>query len=268
MATRADRFYIGKVPIFLGVVKLMTQDKEFRIAFDFANKVLEMESMMMGGVVAAGVQLPQAPGGVLVPSPVTRSDRVTLRVDGGSLVRAMVALGRCKYAYISITVAEESEIHLEAFGSTHETLGSAKIDSLTLEEHDTEFPVAQNTLGASLEYPVEVTYSASVWKNYFPAGKQGLTVRYAHARQHLAVETRDTLTRVSLLLKLPKKVHHAEDVSATLVPAVVAIVRNVLIVPDAPLTLLLHPQLPIQLHLDLGVGEGCVRMYAGTKEED
>lgn len=260
----SDRFYLGQVWTFLGVVKTLGNDPEFRIAFDFGNECVDIESMMMAGVVGVGIKFNKVPNGVFVPSPTTRTDRLTFRIDSATFLKVISTLGKLQYAYMSFHFVEDS-IVIQSYNGTHEMMGSGVVYTINMEEDDLEFVVVGGKVCESLEYPVTITALGSQWKKYLQSSPNDTTLRYNSRLGKISWETKDTLSKVSLYLPVETSVKHHEDVTVTFLPSVIQIIRG-LFIDRVFTTVSISEELPLHVFTNIDNGCGFIRVYAGTKE--
>jgi hypothetical protein len=268
MKFQDDYFYVGNVPMFMAIIKLIKMDPEFRIAFDFSTGAIEMESMMIGGVVGLGIRLKKCADGVFVPSPTVRVDRVVFRVDTVSFFRTVVGLNQVPYAYMSLSI-QDSDILIETYRDDHVRLGTATINTLTLEEDDVAFPVTENTIGANMAYEATVVQTGTMWRQYIQASTVDTMLRYDPIRKGMTVETRNQQSTMSLYLPVPGESEHgvSGDVVVCLMPSVVSILRSVLQVTDKFETRVsISDDLPIMMFATLDKSGSSIRTLAGTKE--
>ena len=272
MSMLADRFYITEVSSFLGLVKILKADPEFRLALDFGGKCLEFESLLMAGVVGVGIRLVahQAQGGathIVAASSMTRTDRATLRLDSGALLQAIVALNHVPYAHMSLSLHEEEDaLCLYTYNSEHTTLGHALIHTLTLEDHDTDFLVTDEEKRPALAYDLGLTHPGALWKTYMQASTIDTIIRYDGKTQNVTWETNHQQTKIALYL--PVATSCRTDVRVCLLPAVMAVVRGVLqFTAKHNTTLSLSEDLPVRIFASLDTAGSFIRLYAGTKED-
>ena len=265
MSLKDDRFYLGDVPGFLAIIKLLTKDTEFCVAFDHAHNRIDLQAIMLAGAVGTGVRLCKHPGGIIVPSGCKRSDRCVLRVDSMALLRALVCLGKCQYAYMALWV-NDNDIHIDAYTSEHDAAGSAVVHTLTVEDSDGDFSIVDGSMPA-LAYPVTVTQCANEWKRYMGAkGEMGILFDHRHGR--LCWTTRETLSRVVVHMPIREPSGHDQDIQLCLLPAVLEILRNVLQVAGGnPLAVSLSDDLPLKMRAQLDDSGSFMLVYAGTKDE-
>ena len=264
----ADRFYIGDVPSFLMLVKIIKADPEFRLALDFGNHCMEFESMFMAGVVGVGIRLVQGPNHIVAASTITRTDRITLRLDSGAFLQAIIVLNHVPYAYMSICLNEEEDaLCMDTYDKDHTKLGSAYIHTLNLEEHDTDFLVTDEEKREALLYEVMITNLGSVWKTYMQASTIDTVIRYDSKTKNMAWETNHQQTKISLYL--PVSVECMVDVRVCLLPAVSTIVRGVLqFTSKYNTTLSISDDLPVRIFAPLDTMGSFIRLYAGTKDDE
>jgi hypothetical protein len=268
MALLPDRFHIGDVPSFLALVKIIKTDPEFCLCFDFGSRCVEIESMLMAGVVAVGIRLVQDTSGILAPSPITRLDRITLRVDSGAFHQAVVGLNHVPYAYMSFGLTEEdAAIGLYTYNKQHVRLGSAIVSTLNLEEHDADFLVTNEEQREPLSYDVQVEQLGATWKAYMQSSAIDTVIRYIHEAQTIQWETKNQQTTVSLYL--PVSVKNAPDVRVCILPSVLSILRSVLqVTSKQQTTLSIGEDLPVRLFAPLDTVGSFIRAYAGTKDDN
>jgi hypothetical protein len=265
-----NRFYFGNVSGFLSLVKLLNSDPEFRIAFDFQTQAIEIESMMMAGVIGMGIRLVKSSKGILLLSPTTRTDRVTLRVDSGAFQRTIIGINSIPYAYMCLWIdPEDVSICMETYGSDHVRISYAILSTMTLDEHDTDFLVTSNTMKDSLSYEFVVTHPGSTWRRYIQSSTVDTVLRYTAASREMAWETRNQHSTMSLYLGLdPTAVSTTKDVYVCLLPSVVTVIRNVLQATDKYATVVsVSDDLPIRLFAQLDSYGSFIRVYAGTKDD-
>jgi hypothetical protein len=266
-----NRFYLGNVPGFLSLVKILNNDPEFRMAFDFGNDTLEIESMMMRGVIGLGLRLVKSVNGILVPSPTTRKDRVTLRIDSGAFQRTLMVLNSVPYAYMSLWIDQDDvSICVATYGSDQVQISSAVMSTLTLDDDDTAFMVTANAMGDSLCYAMVVSHPSAIWRRYAQASTVDTVLRYSVDQHRLTWETRHQQTTMSLYLAMDS-VHGVvkNDIYVCLLPAVLNVLRSVLQATDKHVTTLsISDDLPVRLFTALDTVGSFVRVYAGTKDDE
>jgi hypothetical protein len=268
MSMSNDRFYIGDVPSFLMLVKIIKADPEFRLALDFRNHCLEFESMLMAGVVGVGIRLSAGPNQIVAASHMmTRTDRITLRLDSGAFLQALITLNHVPYAYMSICLNEEEDtLCLYTYDMDHIKLGSALLVTLNLEDHDTDFLVTNEDKREALVYDVMITSPGSVWKTYMQASAIDTVIRYDCKTRNIAWETNNQQTKIALYM--PVSVECTTDVRVCLLPAVLTIVRGVLqFTAKYNTTLSLSDDLPVRVFAALDTNGSFIRIYAGTKDD-
>ena len=259
-----DRFYLGQVSTFLNLIKTLGHDPEFRIAFDFGKECVDLESMMMAGVVGVGIKFNKVPNGVFVPSPTTRRDRLTFRIDSVTFLKVLSTLGKLPYAYMSFHVVEDS-ILVQSYNCTHQVLGSASIHTINMEENDEDFVVVGGKVCESLEYPVSITALGSQWKKYLQSSSNDTTLRYNSRLNKISWETKDVLSKVSLYLPVENQNTYHEDVTVTFLPAVIQIIRG-LFLDRQHTTISMSEELPLRSLTTMDHECGFIRVYAGSKE--
>jgi hypothetical protein len=265
-----NRFYLGNVPGFLSLVKIISSDPEFRMAFDFGAKSIEFESMMMAGVIGLGIRLVKSTKGIIVPSPTTRTDRVTLRVDSGAFQRTLVSINSIPYSYMCIWIdPEEVSICIETYGSDQVRISYAIMSTMTLDEHDTDFLVTTNTMKDSLQYDFMVDHPGGTWRRYLQASAVDTVLRYTASKHEMTWETRNQHSTMSLYMTLnPTTINAKEDIYVCLLPSVVTILRTVLHATDKHSTIVsISDDLPIRLFSRLDTCGSFIRVYAGTKDD-
>ena len=259
-----DRFYVGDVPAFLGLVKVLKADPEFRIRFDFGNQCLDLESMMMAGVVGIGVRLYKGAGGIFVESPTSRSDQCTLKVDSQSFLKALATLNTMSYAYLSLRTEDDAAICLDIYDAEGQCLGSGTVMTLTMDELDHEFLVTKPQ--DPYPYEIMVTNTGATWCTYLQAAAAETTVRYDHHKQLLIWSTSSVQSKVSLYLAVPPQ--SSCDVQLCLFPSVVQILRTIFqVTHQRATTMSLHEELPVRIVADLDTRGSFLRVYAGTKDD-
>jgi hypothetical protein len=270
-----DRYYFGNVPGFLSLVKLLNNDPEFRLALDFGAGTLEIESMMMAGVIGMGIRLIKSPLGIIAPSPTTRTDRVTLKVDSAAFHRTFLGLNNVPYAYMSLWIVDDVCIHLETFGSDHVSVATATMNTMTLDEDDTDFVVTADTMKTKLHYDFIAKFPGSVWRRYVHASTVDTKVRYSVQQRRLTWQSTQDQTTMSLYLAIHPNplVNETDrldsDVLICLLPTVVAVIRSVLQTTDKYMvTISISDDLPIGLFAPLDSVGSFIRVYAGTKDDN
>jgi hypothetical protein len=268
MSLFVDRFYIGDVPKFMMLVKIIKMDPEFRICFDFTNRCLEIESMLMTGVVGIGIRLVQGTNGILVSSPIVRTDRMTLRMDSGAFHQAVLVLNHSPYAYMSISLNDDEDaICLYTYSREHVQMGSAEVHTLNLEDHDTDFLVVNDDKMAVMSYEVMIEQPGEIWKSYMQASTIDTVIRYNSKTQNITWETNNHQTKIALYL--PVSVVYPADVHVCLLPSVLNILRNVLQVTQKyPTTLSIGEDLPVRIFASFDTYGSFIRAYAGTKDDN
>lgn len=268
MSLSDDRFYVGNVPTFLMLVKLIKVDPEFCLNMDFGRKQLEIESMLMAGVVGVGIRLVQGPQNIIRCSSMTRTDCVTLRIDSGALYEALLVLNKTPYAYMSLGLSpDDVQLSLEIYNKEHVHMGSATINTLDLEEHDAEFVVTNEEKRDSLVYDVTIDQPGSCWRSYLQASVIDTTILYNSKTQNLTWETSNIQTKIALYM--PVAVQCPTDVRVCLLPTVLTILRSVLQVTAKHVTTLsISEDLPVRLFARFDLNGSFIRVYAGTKEEN
>ena len=262
-----DRFYLGNVPTFLQIVRILKSDPEFCLAFDFGCKRLDIESMLLSGVVGIGVRLVQGDtAGILVPSPLTRSDRVTLRVDSSALYQAVSALNQVTYAYMSLgLVKDENAIYLCTYAPDHTSLGTATVHTLDLEEHDMDFRIMGPQLEA-LDYPLCMEQLGQTWKAYLQSATIDTVIHYRPAARSVTWETSNQQTRMELFMAVTTTC--TQEVRICLLPSVVAILQTILtMAAKYPTQLALSTPLPLRARVQLDAHGSFLQVYAGTKDD-
>lgn len=269
MAFVPDRFYVGDVPTFLTLIKILKTDPECCVCFDFGCRRLEIESMMMAGVVAVGIRAVQGTKAIIVPSPISRTDRVTVRIDSNALFHAISILNNAPYAYMSLGLhAEENSICIHVYNQLHENLGSAFVHTLNLEEHDTDFLVVQEEKRPLLPYDVTVENPGKTWRSYMQASTIDTTLRFNSKAKTITWETNNPQTRICLVLPVTAQ-HNSPDVRICILPSVVALLRGVLqVASNRVTTLSIGEDLPVRLFASLDTCGSFIRMYAGTKDDN
>jgi hypothetical protein len=268
MSLVTDRFYIGDVPTFMMIVKILKTDPEFCIGFDFGSRRLEIESMLMAGVIGVGIRLVQGTNAIIAPSPMSRTDRVTFRMDSSAFHQAIVVLNHIPYAYMSMGINKEDDaICLYTYNKDHVNLGSAVVQSLTLEEHDTDFLVTNEDLREALPYEVMIENLGTVWKSYIQASTIDTVIHYDSKTQRLTWETQNQQTKISLYL--PVCIQCTSDVRVCLLPSVLNVLRTVIQVTSKhSTTLSISDDLPVRLFTRFDTYGSFIRVYAGTKDND
>jgi hypothetical protein len=263
----ADRFYIGDVTTFMMLIKILKTDPEFCIAFDFGARRLDIESMLMAGVIGVGIRLVQGTNAIIVHSPMCRTDRVTFRMDSSAFHQAIVVLNHIPYAYMSISTNEEDDaICLYTYSKDHVNLGSAVVHSLNLEDHDTDFLVTNEDLREVLPYEVMIENPGTVWKSYIQASTIDTVIRYDNKTQRLTWETQNQQTKISLYL--PVSTQYSSDIRVCLLPSVLNVLRTVVQVTSKHMTTLsISEDLPVRLFARFDT-ESFIRVYAGTKDDN
>jgi hypothetical protein len=265
MTLLLDRFYVGDVSGFLGLLKVLKTDPEFRLRFDFGQHCLELESMMMAGVVGVGVRLHQGEGGIFVPSPTVREDHVIFRVDSQSFLKAMTALNPLTYAYLSLRPDEDSAICIDIYDGVGQCMGSAVVNTLTLDDSDREFLVTNHH--EPLSYAIKLKSTGRAWGTYLQAATTDTVIRYDSQMHVVHWETSNVHTRVSLHLGVSPQ--ESPDVSVCLCPGVVSVLRTILqVVQKHPTTFSMHEDLPVCVTAVLDRQGSFLRVYAGTKDDE
>jgi len=269
MTLTPDRFYVGDVPTFLMLVKILKTDPEFCICFDFGCQRLEIESMMMSGLVAVGIRLVQGPAGIIVASPITRTDRITMRVDSNALYHTLSVLNNTQYAYMSLGLLEEDgAICIQVYSQSHVLMGSATMHTLNLEEHDTDFLVVHEETRAPLSYDVIVENTGKTWRSYMQTPTVDATMRFSSKAKTISWETASPQSRICLVLPVVVG-HNAPDVCICLLPVVVGVLRSVLqLTTNRMTTLSIGEDLPLRLFAPFDANGSFIRVYAGTKDDN
>lgn len=264
-----DRFYVGDIQTFLKLLKLLKCDPECCLAFDFGTRCIEFESFAMAGIVAVGVRLVQCTGGILVRSPVTRTDRVVMRIDTAALFAASMGLSAIPYAYMSIGItADEDNIQMSAFDKAHTLLGKARVCTLDKHATDGDFPIVNDqTGGQSLVYQVSAKQDGTTWRRYLHAPTVDTLIHYDGSMKRIVWGTNNNQTQLSLYM--PVTSTHVGDIHIGLLPSVTALLRTALQTTGKTLvTLSISDDLPVRLVASLDTSGSVLRMYAGTKEDD
>jgi hypothetical protein len=265
MTLLCDRFYVGDMCTFLGLVKVLKADPEFRIRFDFERECVELESMMMAGVVGIGVRLIKGSGSVFVPSPTSRSDQCTLKVDSQSFLTALAKLNAVSYAYLSLRPDDDAAICIDIYDTTGQCMGTGTVTTLTMDDSGLEFLVT-GPQDPSYPYEIIVTNTGAKWCTYIQAAAMETTVRYDHLKHLLIWSTSSVQSNVSLYLAVPPQ--NSADVQLCLFPSVVGILRTVFQVTQKHATTVsLHEDLPVRIVAELDAHGSFLRVYAGTKDD-
>ena len=147
MSCVPDRFYLDSAAVFLQLVRILKADQEFRLALDFGKSCLQLESMLLSGVVGVGVQLVQGVGGIVRPSHLTRRDRIVLRVDSGALHQTIAALNHVPYAYMSLGLtADDVGLCVSTYTADNVLVGTGTIQTLDLADQDADFLVTTDAM--------------------------------------------------------------------------------------------------------------------------
>jgi hypothetical protein len=229
---------------------------------------MEIESMIMAGVVGLGIRLVSGNMGIIVPSAATRVDRVTLRIDSNAFYQSVVAINRLAYAYMSMGVSEEEDsICLYTFDKHHVQLASAVVHTLTLEEQDMEFLVTNEDRREPMLYDITVEHPGETWKSYLQASTIDMVIHYFHETQTIRWETNNLQSKIALYMSV--SVACTKNVSVCLLPAVLNILRGVLQTTGKHKTQVsIGEDLPIRLFTSLDDNGSFIRVYAGTKDEN
>jgi hypothetical protein len=268
MSLQANRYYVGYVDSFIQIMKLVRSDPEFRIRFDFQNHSMDIECLLMSGIVGIGIHLVKGVGSILVPSPVTREDVVTIRVNSNSFLSVFVKLMSLSYAYLSIWT-KENELCIEIYDGDHKVLGSGCVNTLTLEDGDDDFMIIEEESREKLEYPIQESRPGSLWKTYFHAGTDEDTIIRCDVNQScLTWTTRTTLTKICLNMNLVTS-SSTVPVLVCILPSVVQQLKQIITVTaKQETTLSLCTELPIRMFTVLDTNGSFIRVYAGTKEDE
>jgi hypothetical protein len=241
-------------------------DSEFCLCFDFGNRCIEIESMLMASVVGVGVRLVQCEDGIIIPSTIVRNDRITLRLDSSAFHQAIVLVNGVPYTYMRMGLnTAEDAICLYTYNSLHVLLSEAVVQTLNLEDQDTDFIVVAQQ--EDLAYEVQIEHVGATWKTYLQACTGDTVIRYTNKTQTLTWEISHQQTKVSLYL--PVTVVSPTDVNVCLLPAVVNVLRNVLqITTKFTTSLSIGVDLPVRLFAPLDTHGSFIRVYAGTKDDN
>lgn len=266
MSLSENCFYIGNVPLFLQIIKLIKLDSEFCLRLDFAKGRLEIESMMLSGVVGMGIRLMKG-GSIIAKTPDSRNDCSILRVNSASFYQAMVLLSHHNYAYMCIGIEDDDDtLHIRTYTSEHVCIGSAKIATLNLEEYDSEFLVVNENKRDPLEFDIDVKDKGTMWKQFLQPSTVDTKIKYSNTNRNLTWETKNQQTLVSFYL--PVTTSCTRDVEVCILPSVVSILRGVLQVTDKLETMLsISEDLPVRLFANFDTIGSFIRVYAGTKED-
>jgi hypothetical protein len=271
MALQENRFYVGHVDSFIQIMKLVRNDPEFRIRMDFGLESMDIECLLMSGIVGIGIHLVKGEGAILVPSPVTRDDVVTIRVNSNSFLSVFVKLMSLSYAYISIWI-KENELGIDTYDRDHNLLGSGCVRTLTLEDGDEDFMIIDEESREVLHYPIQETRLGSIWKTYFHAGTDEDTIiQYDMKQSQITWTTNTTLTRICLVMKMTGTTQSRSMIpmQVCILPSVVQQLKQVIAVTcKNETTLSLCTELPLRMFTILDTNGSFIRVYAGTKEEE
>jgi len=266
MVLFADRFYVGDMPAFLGLVKLLKADPDFMLRFDFPRQCLELESIMMAGIVAVGSRLFQGSGGIFVVSPQSRTDECLLRVDSQAFSKAISTLNQVSYAYLSLQPGEEATLCIDAYTEENVCIGSAVLNTLAFDDDHKNFTVI-NQAHDDLPYSIIAENLGGTWARFLQSASIETTLHYDPRLQQLQWVTHDQHTRMSLHLPISPQPATSE-VQICLNPSVVTILRTVLQVTQKHSTTLAYSEdLPICLSASLDAQGSFIRIYAGTKDD-
>ena len=263
---QVDHFGIGDVAGFLRIVRLLKVDSEFCLAFDFGLHHLEIQSMALGGVVGIGIHLVQSSVGILEPSPFVRSDRVVLRIDSGILYQTLLVLNKIEYERLSIGVnVDDDTIEVNIYDADCVKVGSATINTLQLNEHDTDFIIIkENQL---FSYETTLCQSGKQWRTYLQPTTIDLTMIYNGTSKQLTWETRNTQSKIVLYMQT--QCQASGDVRVCVLPAVIEVLRSLLQVTETHATTLsIRDDKPICMYSTLDTSGSFIRVYAGTKDDE
>ena len=260
-----DRFYLDNAAVFLQLVRILKADQEFRMALDFGKSCLQLESMLLSGVVGVGVQLVQCVGGIVRPSLLTRRDRVVLRVDSGALYQTVVALNHVPYTYLSLGLtADDVGLCVSTYAAEHVVLGTGTVQTLDLAEQDADFLVTADAL--QLHYPLCLEHPGHTFKKYLSTGTIDTVLHYRPLSRSMTWVTSNQQTRIELYMTVSSQCQ--DEVRICLLPAVTGLVQQFLqVAAQLPTQLALSNDLPVRLWIPLDRHGSFIRVYAGTKDD-
>jgi hypothetical protein len=255
-------FYIGDASKFLNILNLFKGDAEFRMRLNYHDGSMDLEAVLLSGVVAIGVRLlPEGPEGVLVRSSALRSRPTPLVVclETQTVTKTLALLCKRPSAYMSISGNVESVV-IRAYDADESCSAQSTICTVVRnEEEEVDFKI----FDTELSYQVTHSMSGTRWKDYLPEGE--VCIRHEALSSRFVFRLVDVLSTIELYL--PSTLPHT-DVQITMLPEVAKLLRQtVSIFLRENVTIGMDTELPVFLHVPIGTG-GALRMFLGTKEED
>jgi hypothetical protein len=255
-------FFIGDAPKFLNILSLFKGDAEFRMRLNYHDGSMDLEAVLLSGVVAIGVRLiPEGPEGVLVRSKALRARPTPLAVslETQTVTKTLALLCKRPSAYMSISGDVES-IVIRAYDADETCSAQSTICTVVRnDEEDVEFKI----FDTELSYQVTHTMAGTRWKDYLPEGE--VCIRHEALSSRFVFRLVDVLSTTEMYL--PSILPHT-DVQITMLPEVAKLLRqSVAVCPREQVTIGMDTDLPVFLHVPIGTG-GALRMFLGTKEED
>lgn len=258
-------FFIGDAPKFLAVLNLFKGDAEFRIRFNYDDGSIDLEAILLSGVVGIGVRLvPEGPCGILVKSCALepRSVPLVVSLETHTVTKTLTLLCKRPSAYMSIH-GETENITIRAFEQDDICIAQSIIHTVVRnEEEEVEFKIFSTVM----EYPVTHTMLGQRWREYLPDGE--VCIRYESVARRFVFRLIDVLSTIELYLPATTPQVTTTDAQVTMLPEVSKLLKQVVSVcPREEVTVCLDTELPVFIHVPLGTA-GAIRMYLGTKEDE
>ena len=264
-----DRFRIADVSAFMSLIKILRNDNEFHIRFDHTNGHIDIESMMMAGIVAVGIHIIPSDSGMFTCHNMTRNTIDTFRVDSAGFLRVFVRLFKLKHEYFQLYVVDDTSICIECIHDNM-VVGSGTINTLDVDGDDSElFRITQDEMDMS--FSLCMTRKWSEWKPFFQATmSEDTTISYTAGMDKLVWTTADITSKIMMNSRVDgKEQNSCSSVDVCILPSIVRLVRNIMQFSDkSDTTVSLDTELPLSIYsrMDTMTNGGFIRILAGTKE--
>jgi hypothetical protein len=236
--------------------------------FDHVQNRIDMQSMMLAGVVGTGIRLEKGPSSILAPSTMSDSSIYTLKVDSVSFLHVFVRLVKSGYTFISMHVTDGTSICMEAFNAEHTIIGSGIVNTLAVDNDECTFMITNADKMMIMDYAVSITRKWEQWKPYFQASSTEDTFIGYDGTGKVTWTTKSDMSTISLYTHLSQVERPvSEMINICIVPSVVHLIRIIFQLSDKKNTRLsLSDDLPVRIFSPFDDNGSFIRMFAGTKD--